>query len=134
MRSVSDGEAEPYTQLGGGATEVAINYGLIGLLRAVPFHAAQGRCYLPQDVLTDHGINPYALYKGKETEKLPPVIKILLDQFKNAEPKTRYLKAIPAHSNIYKTHIERHDYDVFKMAQSPPPAFKELRVSYKSFL
>jgi 15-cis-phytoene synthase len=33
-------------------------YGIAGLLRSVPAHAAQGRCLLPVDVLARHGLKP----------------------------------------------------------------------------
>ena len=37
--------------------QVGRGYALVGLLRAVPFHARQHRCLLPDDVLARHGID-----------------------------------------------------------------------------
>jgi len=39
-------------------------WALVGLLRAVPFHAAQRRCYLPESVTAAAGLRPGALYGG----------------------------------------------------------------------
>ena len=37
---------------------VGIGYALAGLLRALPFHARTGRCYIPTDVATESGLDP----------------------------------------------------------------------------
>ena len=38
--------------------EAGAAYGLTGLLRAVPRHAARGQIYLPADLLAEHGVDP----------------------------------------------------------------------------
>jgi len=38
--------------------KVGIGYALAGLLRAVPFHARQHRCLLPEAILAAHGATP----------------------------------------------------------------------------
>lgn len=43
---------------------IAKAYALAGLLRAVPFHAGQGRCYLPEDRMHLYGIDVETLYNG----------------------------------------------------------------------
>ncbi|MEA2857484.1 MAG: 15-cis-phytoene synthase [Methylobacteriaceae bacterium] len=35
-----------------------IAYGLTGLLRDLPLHAARGQCFLPADLLAKHGVSP----------------------------------------------------------------------------
>lgn len=39
-------------------------WALNGLLYAIPFHAAQGRCYLPRALTEEHGVSVDALYAG----------------------------------------------------------------------
>jgi NADH dehydrogenase [ubiquinone] 1 alpha subcomplex assembly factor 6 len=48
------------------AHEVGIAYALAGLLRAMPFHARAGRCYIPADVAEVAGLDPadYAGLRG----------------------------------------------------------------------
>jgi NADH dehydrogenase [ubiquinone] 1 alpha subcomplex assembly factor 6 len=43
--------------------EVGIGYALAGLLRAMPFHARAGRCYIPADITARAGLDP-ADYAG----------------------------------------------------------------------
>src|SRR5207237_2804610 len=40
------------------AREVGIGYALAGLLRAIPFHAWAGRCYIPADLAARVGLDP----------------------------------------------------------------------------
>ena len=54
---------------------VAMAYALAGIIRAVPFHMAQGRCYLPEDLMRRAGINFGTLQIGKGIESLSPVVK-----------------------------------------------------------
>lgn len=54
---------------------VAMAYALAGILRAIPFHMQQGRCYLPEDLMRQAGINFGTLQIGKGKESLSPVVK-----------------------------------------------------------
>ena len=45
-------------------------YGLTGLMRALPVHAASGRVYVPADALIRHGTSPEAALAGKSNEGL----------------------------------------------------------------
>lgn len=47
------------------AAEVGIAWALTGLLRAMPFHAAQGRLYLPADLLARHSLERSQVLAGK---------------------------------------------------------------------
>lgn len=49
---------------------VGIGYALAGILRAVPFHARQHRCLLPQTVLAAHGATPETVLEMKPAEPL----------------------------------------------------------------
>jgi NADH dehydrogenase [ubiquinone] 1 alpha subcomplex assembly factor 6 len=45
-------------------------WGLTGHLRALPFHAGEGRIYLPADRLREHGVDPEAIARGEGGEGL----------------------------------------------------------------
>jgi phytoene synthase len=47
-----------------------IAYALTGLLRALPSHAAQGRLYLPLDLLRRHNVDPHHVFAGEMSEGL----------------------------------------------------------------
>jgi len=46
------------SQAGAAAREVGIGYALVGLLRAMPFHARAGRSYIPADLAARVGVDP----------------------------------------------------------------------------
>jgi phytoene synthase len=62
------GAAEPATIAAG--REVGIAYALAGLLRAMPFHAASGRCYVPADIAARVGLDPAAYIRRRDTPAL----------------------------------------------------------------
>lgn len=45
--------------------KVAVAWTLAGILRAVPFHAARRRLYLPRDLLAQHDVSPEPLFAGR---------------------------------------------------------------------
>ncbi len=67
----SDGEAN------GAATQAGIAYGLVGLMRALPYHAARGQVFLPGDVLAKHGLHPEAILRGATNDDARAVIRDL---------------------------------------------------------
>jgi NADH dehydrogenase [ubiquinone] 1 alpha subcomplex assembly factor 6 len=49
------------------ARDMGIAYALAGLLRAMPFHAASGCCYVPRDVAARVGLDPAAYARRRDT-------------------------------------------------------------------
>ncbi|WP_375461597.1 phytoene/squalene synthase family protein [uncultured Enterovirga sp.] len=58
------------------AGHAGIAYGLTGLLRALPWHARQGRLYLPRDLLDRHGVTRDDIVLGRGG---PGVVTVLAD-------------------------------------------------------
>lgn len=56
------------------ASHVGIAWALVGLIRALPFHAAQRRLYLPLGMLASAGLSPEDVYQGRSTEALHTVL------------------------------------------------------------
>ena len=52
----------------------AIAYGLTGLMRALPVHAARGRVDLPADMLLRHGTSPEQIRAGQTSKGLTDVL------------------------------------------------------------
>lgn len=108
---------------------VAINYGLAGVLRAVPFHARQGRCYLPEDLLEKCGVSAADIFSARKREELSNVAQSVAQAWQSGiKPETPILKAAQALSGLYMRHLKRRKYDLFspKMALDPP--FKVVKV------
>jgi phytoene synthase len=66
------GSREP--SLESAAAQAGLAYGLTGLMRALPVHAASGRVYLPADALMRHGSSPEAVLAGKTSDGLHAVL------------------------------------------------------------
>ena len=107
-------------------------YGLAGLLRAVPFHAGQRRCYLPADLLRLHGVAPDDLYDGKASDRLPPVVRTVrrhaafIVSEDRPTSKTVVLATALARMNLQA--IEAAGDNVFAARLTLPPPFRELRL------
>lgn len=122
-----DPEAEP-------VQPVAVNYALTGLMRAVPFHAMQKRCYLPEDLLRQYGQSINALYEIKPSVSLPDLIREVLGVYEDRlKPQNKFLKASHILSQVYYRQIKSGKYDVFSNKMGIDPPFKILRLvlSYK---
>jgi len=113
------------------ARHVGIAWALVGLARAVPFHAKQGRVYLPRNLLTVAGIAPEQIRKGEALNGIVAQIcaeaEIHLDRARSAQGKADpsalpvllpatlvevYLKALkkagfdPFHSDVLSVHTK----------------------------
>lgn len=59
---------------------VAMAYALAGLIRAVPYHMGQSRCFMPEDLMRRAGINFGTLQIGQSKDDLIPVITAVRDK------------------------------------------------------
>ncbi|HPF77943.1 MAG TPA: squalene/phytoene synthase family protein [Alphaproteobacteria bacterium] len=111
----------------------SIRYARIGILRSVPFMRSQRRVMLPQDVLIKNNLSEQKFCDFNQFENLPEVIKEVLESdngFRNdqSKPKSRFLRAITAMSDLYTAQIESVRYDVFDPKLQVAPPFMALRV------
>ncbi len=66
------------------AEPAGLAYGLTGLMRALPAHAAGGRVYLPADMLVSRGTSPEAVLAGSSSQGLRTVLATLREQARDA--------------------------------------------------
>ncbi len=52
------------------ALPAGLAYGLVGILRALPFQRAKGMCFLPRDVLARHGLEPGHVLSGAQGQPM----------------------------------------------------------------
>lgn len=57
------------------AGQAGVAFALVGILRALPWTAAQGRCLVPADLLARHGADPADIRAGKATSGVLAVLK-----------------------------------------------------------
>lgn len=109
---------------------VAVNYALVGLLRAVLFHASQRRCYLPQDLLEQAGIQAHDLYENRNLARLPDVIGAVASEFVGGiESDSRFLSLSQKLAEMYWLQLRRAGFDVFSSRLRVPPPFKALKLA-----
>jgi NADH dehydrogenase [ubiquinone] 1 alpha subcomplex assembly factor 6 len=84
------------------ARRAGLGWALCGILRAIPFHGAQGRVLLPLDLLAAHNVDPHDILHGRSPEGLKEIVKIIHGQAVTALQAARALKdhvpkaAVPA--------------------------------------
>lgn len=103
---------------------VALNYALVGLLRAAPFSAARGFCVLP-------GVSPATAAREKLSSKVMEIM-ALFDP--RVRPGPRILKAVQALARMHARRITAMHGDVYAPAMVCPPRFRELRVAMRVFI
>ncbi|WP_395760081.1 phytoene/squalene synthase family protein [Candidatus Raskinella chloraquaticus] len=72
------GGADPHSARCAGHAGVA--YALTGLMRALPYHARRGQCYLPLDIMRHHGVDRDDVVNGKASDALAGVLLALRQQ------------------------------------------------------
>lgn len=109
--------------------DVSVQYAVAGLLRAVPYHMNQRRCYLPQALMDGYDVSVSKLYDWKKFEALIPVTREIVQVMdKTIKPEKRFLKASYKLSAIYYNQISKCGYNVFDSKMILDPPFKALRV------
>ena len=107
-------------------------FGLAGLLRAVPFHASQRRCYLPADLLRLHGLTPDDLYEGRAGDALVPVIRAVqihaMSLLAGSEPRGRMAALTAALARMHLQAVAASGFNVFSARLTLPPPFREVRM------
>ncbi len=75
------------------AHEAGMAWGLVGLLRALPFQAAQGRVILPEESLDRHGVRAADLLAGRSGPALAALARAMADQATAHLARARALRA-----------------------------------------
>jgi phytoene synthase len=113
------------------ARHVGVAHALVGLARAVPFHATQRRMMLPGNLAWNHGLDPHDLFELRQPKEVRPVVKEMTARAEDHLAKARAAKpprgAVPALlpatlTRRYLGMLAAHDHDVFApKVQTPPP-------------
>jgi phytoene synthase len=143
MRLAAHILGEPQDDL---AREAGIAQALAGILRAIPFHAARGKVYLPRDLLAGAGTSREEILQTHSGKKLAPVIANIADAVRTHLSKARTLlkpgKALPAFlpaaaTPLYLARVTVPDFDAFHDAVEIPlyrRQFAMLRASWRGKL
>jgi len=112
---------------------VAIAWALTGLIRAVPFHAAQKRLMLPGDLVGESALDPHDLFELRRPKEVRPVVAQVAERARHhlaqarkqrrAVPKAARPALLPgALAGGYLKTLARLDHDPFaERVQGPLP-------------
>lgn len=112
--------------------EVGIGWALVGVARAVPFHAARGRVLLPSDLLAEEGVTVRDVIEGRSGPGLRRVAGRIVDEAarrlgtaRAACGRGRIVRAVlpallpAALADIYIRALRRSAYDPFQTTRRP---------------
>ena len=122
------------------ARHLGIAWALIGLLRAVPFHARQRRLYLPVDLLMQTGVDPDALIEGRPQAGLADVAAKIVARVRDRLHRARdrqqrvaraalpvMLLAVLAERHCRR--LERRQFQLFTVVPERPAPFDTVRLA-----
>ncbi len=107
----------------GPAREIGIAFALAGILRAIPFHAARRKLFLPLDLLAAEGLEPEDIFAGRGGAALKSVIGILaaraMNHIKAARSLPKAKSALPAFlpaatTTLYIKAVTKPSFDPFR--------------------
>lgn len=107
---------------------------LTGLLRAVPFHARQGRCYLPETLLAKIQISPKQLYTPQAYEVLVPLIQEVVEEIDCYLPQCQMIADIRpvllqvSRAKQFIAVLKKRDYNILHPQFQGDPPFSVLRL------
>lgn len=130
MELLSDGAPGPELRQAG--RQVGIAWALVGLLRAVPFHARQRRLYLPADLVDEAGLRVRDVFELRRVPALATVVKEVAEAARaelaaaraGPRPPRRLLPALlpGTLAGLYLRRLAAAGYDPFdaRVGEAPP--------------
>ena len=121
------------------AREVGIAWALVGLLRAVPFHAQRRRLYLPQDLMATAEVKIGELFERGRASGLPQVVEqvaararehlVISRRLRPRLPRAALPALLPATlTDVYLAALRRARYDPFALDQQSKRPLKPFRL------
>lgn len=121
------------------AREVGIAWALVGLVRAVPFHARSRRIYLPADLNRRFGLDVFRMFEKGTTTGLREVVEAVLMRAAEYLEKARgrrervAIRALPVLlpailADLYLARIRRTGFNPFDPQLQAPSAMRPLRL------
>jgi NADH dehydrogenase [ubiquinone] 1 alpha subcomplex assembly factor 6 len=122
------------------AREVGIAWTLVGLMRAVPFHARARRIYLPADMNRKAGLDAFELFERGPTTGLREVVAHILEEAAEYLQRARdrrdqdMVRALPillpaTLADLYLVRLRRAGYNPFDPSLQAPSPLRMLRVA-----
>jgi NADH dehydrogenase [ubiquinone] 1 alpha subcomplex assembly factor 6 len=124
---------------------LGIAWALVGLVRAIPFHAQRRRLYLPQDVMADAGVEPGKLLERGHVQGLSEAVRTVAMRAQERLAEARRFRgkfpraALPALlpgilADGYLAELRRAGYDPFALDRARQRPWRPLRLLLASAL
>ena len=123
------------------AHEAGVAYALTGLLRALPYHAAQHRLYLPEDALQREHLPREEIFAGHNSPKLHAVLRFMAERAaarlasarRRPRPKKFAAAVLPATLvPLYLKRMMRRGFDPFRDRADVPLARRQWRLLHSA--
>ena len=125
------------------AREVGIAWGLIGILRALPFHAREGRVLLPIESIGAAGSTASDILGGASFPALPRIVRPIAEEAERRIAAARRLRpevpaqALPALlpatlAAIYLGRLRRSGFDPYGAGLESPTPLRHLRLTFRA--
>lgn len=109
---------------------ISMNYGLFEAVRSVPDMLAQGRCYLPGDLLSARNLAPKKIIQNNHKGEIAEVVKEIFPLFDSyRKSKSSLLDVYARMTSIYIKRLAKSNFDVFSSGFQAPPPFFALRLA-----
>ncbi len=126
------------------ARHIGIAWALVGLLRAVPFHARQRRLYLPRDLLDAAAVTPEHIFEGRTRAELREVAAEITARARaHLEAARRLNRAVPREAlpallpailvDRHMARLSRERFDLFSPRLRRPTPADAARLAFARF-
>lgn len=99
-------------------------YGLVGLIRAIPYHARQDRLYMPGDLVGNQSVEAMRAAARAVGDRAAALLK-------GQRPKTPLLRTTARQARLWLCHLKRIDFDIADSRFQAQPAFYALRLALR---
>lgn len=111
--------------------KIAIEYGLLSVVRNVPSMLMQRRCYLPQDMLDSKGLSLGKLFDSNHKDDILQILGamfLLICLYQNVN--SAFLNKILKSNRIWLSFLKKNEFDVFDARVQRAPPFLALRLLF----
>lgn len=109
---------------------ISMNQGLLGILRNVPLHLSERRCYLPRALLGEKNLTPERVMDFNHKQDVIGIVEHIASAIAPfRKPESRWLALLQRSTSMRLNKIRKLHFDVFDAKMQTPPAFVALRLA-----
>ena len=123
--------------------ELGTAWGMLGVIRAVPYQASLNKIFLPDDVMTLYGLSNDDIHGIKDCDELKNTIRAIdqkvEDSLKKIKKLTKNIKRsgksiflLTSLIKSYRKELKKSDYNPFKLDKKPNSFPRNLRLLYSA--